>query len=395
MNQEKARLAGEIKARVNELESQLVAIRRDIHAHPELGFDTLRTASLVTEYLQALGLNPRTGVGRSGVVVDIDGAEPGKTLLLRADMDALPIHEQTGLPFASRYPGKMHACGHDIHTATMLGVATILPHYRQQLKGRVRLIFQPAEETPESGAEAMIADGAADGIDWAVTLHNKPELAAGEVALTRGASTASSDEFDVTVHGVSTHAARPHMGTDPIIATVHLISQLQTLISRERDPAHSAVLTIGHIQGGTTHNIIPDSCLFQGTIRTKSPEVRAAMETSFKRMCEGVALAQNVRVEVNFQRGVPPLMNDDRLIDSLEQILAHQFDKPIIAQPSASFGAEDFSLFTERVPGCQIHIGSATPGRDDHLHNSDYQPDERSITAGTQALTRLAIDLLS
>nr|WP_325177942.1 amidohydrolase [Pantoea sp. 1B4] len=179
MNQEKARLAGEIKARVNELESQLVAIRRDIHAHPELGFDTLRTASLVTEYLQALGLNPRTGVGRSGVVVDIDGAEPGKTLLLRADMDALPIHEQTGLPFASRYPGKMHACGHDIHTATMLGVATILPHYRQQLKGRVRLIFQPAEETPESGAEAMIADGAADGIDWAVTLHNKPELAAG------------------------------------------------------------------------------------------------------------------------------------------------------------------------------------------------------------------------
>lgn len=395
MNEDKKLLAEEINARVKELESHLVAIRRDIHAHPELGFDTVRTANLVTQQLLALGLQPKTGVGRTGVMVDIHGAEPGKVVLLRADMDALPIQEQTGLPFSSTYPGKMHACGHDIHTATLLGVAAILPHYRQQLKGTVRLIFQPAEETPDSGAEAMIADGAAEGIDWAITLHNKPELAAGEIALTRGASTASSDEFDVTVHGVSTHAARPHMGSDPIIATVHLISQLQTIISRERDPAHSAVLTIGHIQGGTTHNIIPDSCLFQGTIRTKSPQVRADMEASFKRMCEGVALAQNVRIEVNYQRGVPPLMNDDRLIDTLETILSHQFDKPIIAKPSASFGAEDFSLFTERVPGCQIHIGSATPGRDDHLHNSDYQPDERSIAAGTQALTRLAIDLLS
>jgi amidohydrolase len=395
MNEDKKLLAEEINARVKELESHLVAIRRDIHAHPELGFDTVRTANLVTQQLLALGLQPKTGVGRTGVMVDIHGAEPGKVVLLRADMDALPIQEQTGLPFSSTYPGKMHACGHDIHTATLLGVAAILPHYRQQLKGTVRLIFQPAEETPDSGAEAMIADGAAEGIDWAITLHNKPELAAGEIALTRGASTASSDEFDVTVHGVSTHAARPHMGSDPIIATVHLISQLQTIISRERDPAHSAVLTIGHIQGGATHNIIPDSCLFQGTIRTKSPQVRADMEASFKRMCEGVALAQNVQIEVNYQRGVPPLMNDDILIDTLETILSHQFDKPIIAKPSASFGAEDFSLFTERVPGCQIHIGSATPGRDDHLHNSDYQPDERSIAAGTQALTRLAIDLLS
>lgn len=395
MNEDKKLLAEEINARVKELESHLVAIRRDIHAHPELGFDTVRTANLVTQQLLALGLQPKTGVGRTGVMVDIHGAEPGKVVLLRADMDALPIQEQTGLPFSSTYPGKMHACGHDIHTATLLGVAAILPHYRQQLKGTVRLIFQPAEETPDSGAEAMIADGAAEGIDWAITLHNKPELAAGEIALTRGASTASSDEFDVTVHGVSTHAARPHMGSDPIIATVHLISQLQTIISRERDPAHSAVLTIGHIQGGATHNIIPDSCLFQGTIRTKSPQVRTDMEASFKRMCEGVALAQNVRIEVNYQRGVPPLMNDDTLIDTLEIILSHQFDKPIIAKPSASFGAEDFSLFTERVPGCQIHIGSATPGRDDHLHNSDYQPDERSIAAGTQALTRLAIDLLS
>lgn len=384
-----------IKQRVNEIESELVAIRRDIHAHPELGFDTLRTAELVKNQLLKLGLKPRCGVGKTGVMVDIHGPVAGKTVLLRADMDALPIHEQTGLSFSSLYAGKMHACGHDIHTATLLGVADILSRNRHALNGTVRLVFQPAEETPESGAEAMIADGAAEGVDMAITLHNKPELSSGEIGLTRGASTASSDEFDVTVRGVSTHAARPHMGSDPIVAAVQMIAQLQTIVSRELDPAHSAVLTIGHIQGGTTHNIIPDSCLFRGTVRTKSPQTRQHMERAFHRICQGTAMAMNVQADIHYQRGVPPLMNDDRLVSQLETILSSQFDSTIVATPSSSFGAEDFALFTERVPGCQIHIGSATPGRDDHLHNSDYQPDEKSISIGTEALARLAFDLLS
>ncbi|MBS0896097.1 M20 metallopeptidase family protein [Pantoea dispersa] len=395
MTDHKILLARDISARSESMQAHLIAIRRDIHAHPELGFDTVRTAAIVEQELLRLGLTPQTGVGRTGVMVDITGAQPGKTVLLRADMDALPIHEQTGLPFSSIWPGKMHACGHDIHTATLLGVAAILADLRSQLHGTVRLIFQPAEETPESGAQAMIAAGAADDIDVAITLHNKPELAAGEIALTRGASTASSDEFDLVIHGKSTHAARPHMGTDPIIAAASLVTQLQTIVSRELDPANSAVLTIGHIHGGTTHNIISDSCLIQGTIRAKSPQARAHMEDAFRRICAGVALSLNTRIEVNYQRGVPPLMNDDALIDALEPILSHQFGKPVVAKPSSSFGAEDFSLFTERVPGCQIHIGSGAPGRDDHLHNSDYQPDERSIHAGTQALARIAIDLLS
>ena len=395
MTDHKILLARDISARSESMQAHLIAIRRDIHTHPELGFDTVRTAAIVEQELLRLGLTPQTGVGRTGVMVDIAGAQPGKTVLLRADMDALPIHEQTGLPFSSIWPGKMHACGHDIHTATLLGVAAILADLSSQLHGTVRLIFQPAEETPESGAQAMIAAGAADGIDVAITLHNKPELAAGEIALTRGASTASSDEFDLVIHGKSTHAARPHMGTDPIIAAASLVTQLQTIVSRELDPANSAVLTIGHIHGGTTHNIISDSCLIQGTIRAKSPQARAHMEDAFRRICAGVALSLNTRIEVNYQRGVPPLMNDDALIDALEPILSHQFGKPVVAKPSSSFGAEDFSLFTERVPGCQIHIGSGAPGRDDHLHNSDYQPDERSIHAGTQALARIAIDLLS
>ena len=395
MTDQKDVLARDISAKSESLQAHLIAIRRDIHAHPELGFDTLRTARIVELELLRLGLTPKTGVGKTGVLVDIVGAHPGKTLLLRADMDALPIHEQTGLPFSSRYPGKMHACGHDLHTATLLGVAAIVPHYRAQLHGTLRLIFQPAEETLESGAAAMIADGAAEGVDLAITLHNKPELAAGEIALTRGASTASCDDFDVTIQGKSTHAARPHMGVDPIIAAANLINQLQSIVSRELDPAASAVLTVGHIQGGSTHNIIADSCLIQGTVRTKSPEIREQIAAAFKRVCAGVALSLNTRVEVNYQRGVPALMNDDALIDLLEPMLSHQFGKTLVAKPSASFGAEDFSLFTERAPGCQIHIGSGAPGRDDHLHNSDYQPDERSLDVGTQALARLAIELLS
>lgn len=384
-----------INNKMAELEPHLITIRRDIHSHPELGFDTVRTADIVRCELEKMGYQPKTGVGRTGVQLDISGGAAGPTLLLRADMDALPMQEQTGLPYASQIAGKMHACGHDLHTATLLGVAATLKDLTPQLKGNVRLIFQPAEETAESGAAAMIVDGAADGIDMAITLHNKPELQAGRIALTRGASTASSDEFDVTVKGISTHAARPHMGRDPIIAAVGLITQLQTIISREADPADSAVLTIGHIQGGTTHNIIPDSCIFQGTVRARSAQRRDQIEAAFRRICTGFAQAMEVEISLNYQRGVPPLINDEHLIDQIEGILSQHFGERIEATSKSSFGAEDFSYFTERVPGCQIEFGSAIAGRHDHLHNSDYQPDEACIKVGAIALSRIAVDLLS
>lgn len=384
-----------INSKASEIEEHLINIRRDLHAHPELGFDTVRTAEIVRHELVRMGYSPKTGVGVTGVQLDLAGQADGPTLLLRADMDALPMQEETQLPYASLYPGKMHACGHDLHTATLLGVAATLKDLVPALKGNIRLLFQPAEETAESGAAAMIADGAADGIDMAITLHNKPELVAGAISLTRGASTASSDEFDVTLYGVSTHAARPHMGRDPIIAAAGLLTQLQTIISRECDPADSAVLTVGHIEGGTTHNIIPDSCMFRGTVRARSVERRDSIEKAFRRVCAGFAQAMDVNVELNYQRGVPPLVNDDALVTQIEGILYDHFETPIKATPKFSFGSEDFSYFTERVPGCQIEFGSAVPGRDDHLHNSDYQPDESCIKVGVIALSRIAVDLLS
>lgn len=380
---------------VRPLEARLIEIRRDIHAHPEIGFDTVRTAALVVDELRALGLDPQTGIGRSGVVATIHGARPGPCVILRADMDALPIAEQTGLPFASSIPGKMHACGHDIHTASLLGAANALSKISSQLTGSVRLVFQPAEETQESGAAAMIADGAADGADLAVAFHNRPELAAGKILLNRGASTASSDEFKVVVHGKSGHAARPHAAIDPIVAAAHMITQLQTVISREMNPATSAVLTIGHIEGGATQNIIPDSCMFEGTVRCRSPESRDVAEAAFRRICQGAAMALNVSVEIDYVRGAPPLMNDDRLVDRATEALGLQFGAAPLVEQGSSFGAEDFSYFSERLPSVQIFVGSGQPGRDDRVHNSDYQPDESCIAQSAIALTRMAVELLT
>lgn len=385
----------EIAELVREVEPRIIEIRRDIHAHPETGFDTIRTAALVAEELRGLGLDPQTGVGRTGVVATIAGGRPGPCVILRADMDALPIEEQTGLAFASTVPGKMHACGHDLHTASLLGAANALVKLAPRLNGSIRLVFQPAEETQESGAAAMVADGAADGADYAIAFHNRPEAPAGKVFLNRGASTASSDEFQVIVRGKSGHAARPHAAIDPIVSAAHIITQLQTVISREMDPALSAVLTIGHIQGGATQNIIPDSCMFEGTVRCRSPQSRDLVEASFRRICLGAAAAMNAEVEIDYVRGVPPLMNDDGLIDRAAAAFGLQFGETIHVEPGKSFGAEDFSYFSERVPGIQIFVGSGQAGRDDRVHNSDYQPDEACIAQSAIALTRMAVELMS
>lgn len=388
-------LARDIEQRVQVIEPALIALRRDIHAHPEIGFETVRTAALVASELERIGLKPQRGVGRTGVVAEITGGQPGPCLLIRADMDALPMDELTGLPFASTVPGKMHACGHDIHTATLIGVGTVLQAMAPKLRGSVRLVFQPAEETVESGAAAMVADGAADGAAIALAFHNRPEMPVGRFGYVRGASTASSDEFDVIVRGRSGHAARPHAAVDPIVAAAAIVTQLQTAVSRVMDPSQSAVLTIGHIQGGTTHNIIPDSCLFQGTVRCRSAESRDTMEATFRRICEGVGAAMGVTCEISYLRGAPALVNDDGVVDAALRSVSAQFGADRIEQLEGRFGAEDFSYFSERIPSCQLLIGSSQPGRNDRVHNSDYQPDEGCIALGVAALTRTALDILS
>ncbi|GAA5541497.1 MULTISPECIES: M20 metallopeptidase family protein [Brucella/Ochrobactrum group] len=375
-------------------EPNLIEIRRDIHAHPETGFDVERTAGVVARELERLGIEHQMGVGRTGVVGLIKGGRPGPTLVIRADMDALPIEEQTGLPFASTHQGKMHACGHDLHTATLIGIGSVLKEIAPRLSGNVKLMFQPAEETLESGARAMIADGILDGVDYALGFHNQPEEPTGTFTFVEGVANGSSDEFDITVHAASGHAARPHQAVDPIVATAQLINQLQTVVSREVDPMHTAVLTIGSIHGGNTHNIIPDAVTLMGTVRCQDAATRNVVEAAVRRICAGLEASMRVRCEINYVRGVPSMVSDPYLIETTGAAIREHYGD-VYFKRGGSLGSEDFALVAEKVPSFQLGIGASQEGRNDKLHNSDYQPDERSIKNGVVALSLAAIRILS
>jgi amidohydrolase len=382
-----------IREAAEALAPRLVEIRRDLHAHPELAFEETRTASIVAAELARFGIEHRTGVGRTGVLGMIEGGRPGPTLAIRADMDALPIQEETGLPFASTAQGKMHACGHDIHTATLLGVAAVLKEIAPQIAGRVVLVFQPAEETLE-GADAMIQDGAAEGIDLALGFHNYPEMPVGSFGFVRGACLAASDRFDLIVRGKSGHAAHPYAAIDPIVAASHFVTQAQTVVSREVRPLHPAVVTIGQFLGGTTYNIIPERVHLKGTVRTLHAAARDTAEAALRRLASGLETSMRVACEFDYQRKVPPLVNDDRVLEPTVAAVRAQFGDTTISEGEPSMGSEDFSAFAARVPGFQLRIGSGAPGRDDRLHNAFYQPDERCIALGVQALSRAALEAL-
>lgn len=383
-----------IRTLTERIAPHLIEIRRDIHAHPELGFEEVRTAGVVARELARMGIPHQTGIGKTGVVGVIEGGRPGPVLAIRADMDALPIQEASGLPFASEIPGLMHACGHDIHTTTLLGVAEVLKDLAPQLAGTVKLVFQPAEEGL-GGMRAMIQDGVMLGpkVDMALGFHNHPDMAVGTFGYVHGACLAASDRFEITVHGKSGHAAHPDTTVDPIVAASMLVLQLQTVVSREVKPLHPVVVTVGAIQGGTTHNIIPDSCLIKGTVRTLHPEARDAAEAAIKRLAGGMLEGMRVRCEVMYRRGVPPLLNDDRVLEPTVAAVRRQLGD-VVEAGEPSLGGEDFALMAELVPSFQLRVGSSQPGRNDRLHNSAYQPDEGCIAAGVQALSRAALDLL-
>jgi amidohydrolase len=384
-----------IRERARLIEPQLIAIRRDIHANPELGFQEVRTAGIVARELDKIGIPHRTGVGRTGVVGLIEGGRPGPVLAIRADMDALPIREQTGLPFASTVDGVMHACGHDVHTSTLLGVAAVLKELAPQLSGTVKLVFQPAEESLD-GMAAMIVDGLMEGpkIDLALGFHNHPDVQVGMFGFVRGACLAASDRFDVVVRGKSGHAAHPYTAVDPIVAASMLITQLQTVVSREVKPLHPAVVTVGSIHGGSARNIIPDACSFHGTVRTLHEDARDTAERAIRRLCAGMLEGLRVQCDVTYVRGVPPLVNEDSLLERTVAAVRRQLGD-VVEEGEPSLGGEDFALMAELVPSFQLRIGSSQPGRSDKLHNSAYQPDEACIGLGVQALSRAALDILS
>ena len=384
-----------IRDATQRIEPALIEIRRDIHANPELGFEEIRTAGVVARELSRLGIAHQTGIGKTGVVGLIEGGRPGPVLAIRADMDALPIEERTGLPFASTKPGLMHACGHDIHTTTLIGVAAVLKELAPQLAGTIKLVFQPAEEGI-GGMQAMIADGVMDGpkVDLALGFHNHPEIPVGNFGFVHGACLAAADRFDIVVRGKSGHAAYPHHAIDPIVAAAMLVAQLQTVVSREVRPTHPAVVTVGAINGGTTYNIIPDACLIKGTVRTLHPQARDAAEAAIKRLAAGMLEGMRVACDVDYRRGVPPLRNTDSVLEPTVAAVRQQLGD-VIDEFEPSLGGEDFALMADLVPAFQLRVGSSQPGRSDRLHNSAYQPDERCIGFGVQALSRAALELLA
>ena len=377
------------------IEPELIAVRRDLHAHPELAFEEVRTAGVVARELARLGIPHQTGVGRTGVVGLIEGGRPGPVLAIRADLDALPIEERTGLTFASTKPGLMHACGHDIHTTTLLGIGAVLKELAPRLAGSVKLVFQPAEETL-GGARAMIADGVleAPNVDMAIGFHNMPNLPVGRFTYVRGAAMAAADAFDLTIHGKSGHAAYPETTVDPIVAAGAFICQAQTVVSREVSALHPVVVTIGAIHGGTVRNIIPDEVLLRGSVRTLHASARAAAESGIRRLCVGLEAGMRVRCVLDYVQGVPPLTSDPGMLERTVASVRAQLGD-VIAEEAPSMGSEDFALFAERVKSFHVRVGSSQPGREDRLHNSAYQPDEACIAAGVQALARAAVDLLS
>jgi amidohydrolase len=370
----------------------MVEVRRDLHSHPELAFEEVRTAKIVAERLKALGLEVRTGVGKTGVIATVQGAKAGKTVLLRADMDALPIHEENETPYRSQSAGKMHACGHDCHTSILLGVSQALVAERGELQGAVRLCFQPAEEQG-GGALAMIADGAIEPKpDAAFGLHVWQDLDLGKVGVTPGPFMAAVDEFTVTVTGKGAHAAMPNYGIDPVVCLANMVGTLQTIASRSTDPFKEAVVSVTQLKAGSAFNIIPETAWMNGTVRVFDPEVWKALPDQFERIVRGVAAAHGCHVDIVYERFNHPTVNDLKMAALAHAVAAEVVGEENVVDDIRTMGGEDFSAFLEAVPGCFIAIGSRNEAKGLTFghHHPRFDVDEQSLAIGAEILHRCA-----
>ncbi|MBI5366648.1 MAG: amidohydrolase [Planctomycetes bacterium] len=371
------------------LRDELVALRRDLHAHPELGFREERTAAEVARRLRALGLEVKTGVAQTGVVALLHGAHPGPTVLLRADMDALPLTEENAVPYASTVPGVMHACGHDAHTAILATAAKALLARRERLHGAVKLVFQPAEESP-GGALPRIQAGVLDHppVAAAFGLHMWNDFPLGRVAVRSGPLLASTDKFEIVVHGKGGHGAAPHQAVDPVVAAAHVVLALQTLSSRLVDPLTPVVLSICSVHGGSAFNIIPDTVSLLGTIRTFDRDLARRFPEMIDRIAAGACAALGARHELNYTAFYPPTINDREMAAVVRRAAEAVVGPAGIADDLQTLGGEDMSFFLERVPGCYFFVGSANPDkgfRHPH-HSSRFDIDEDALPIGLAIL---------
>ncbi len=372
-------------------------LRRDFHRFPELGFQEVRTAGIVASELRKLEVEVSTGIGKTGVVASIDGALPGPVAMLRFDMDALPIQEATGAIYASENPGTMHACGHDGHTAIGLTVARLLLSRRHEMRGSVKLVFQPAEEGL-GGAEAMLKDGVLENPhpDFCIGLHLWNERPLGWISATPGPVMAASEFFQIRITGKGGHGASPQFAIDPVVAAGQIISAVQSVVSRNVAPLQSAVISITSIKAGEAHNVIPQTAEMKGTIRSFEPEVREKILERFKQVVHGVGEALGCQVEIELKSITPAVVNDPKITQEVGEIIQELFPDSALDANSRTMGSEDMAFFQKIIPGCYIFMGSNNQelGLDAPHHHPRFDFDERAMAHSAALLTAAVLKLL-
>jgi hippurate hydrolase len=382
---------------ISEQAAEFVELRRRIHAHPELGFEELETSRLVAEKLKTLGYEVTEGLGGTGVVGRLKVGDGTRAIGIRADMDALPIIEDTGLPYASQVHGKMHACGHDGHTAILLAAAQYFAQTRR-FNGTLNLIFQPAEEGL-GGAARMMKEGLFEQFpcDAVYALHNAPGVPVGQFIVQSGAMAASADIVTITLTGKGIHAAMPHLGRDPVVAAASIVTALQTIVARNVPPADAAVLTVGAIQAGTTHNVVPSTATILMTVRTLNKAVQQLIEARLREIVEGQASSFGVTAQIDYQPVTRVLMNTEK-----ETALAHQAAAAVVGAenilplPPGMMGGEDFSWMLEKVPGCYVALGNGAEGHGScMIHNPGYDFNDQALPIGVSYWATLVEQYLS
>jgi len=388
-----------IEPEVLKLKDEVVQLRRTFHMYPEIEFDLQRTSQIVADYLESLGLEVKRNVAKTGVVGLLRGGRPGKTIMLRADMDALPLQELNEVPYRSRIDGAMHACGHDGHTAMLLVAAKVLASKRNELCGNVKFVFQPSEERfPPGGALPMIEEGVLENpkVDMAFGIHLWNALPVGTVGVRAGALLAAADEFRIVLKGKGGHGAYPHVCKDPVVVASEVVLAMQTLVSRGVDPLESAVVTVGKIHAGTAFNIIPETATLEGTVRTLNEQVRDTIKQRMKQMVRGICDAHGIEFELDYKDGTAVLINDPELTKLVREVAESVVGKDKVIEVPPSMGGEDMSFFLQRVPGVFYLVGSANPekGLDKPHHSPYYDIDEDALIVGVQMHVSLVSNLL-
>ncbi|MBK8028616.1 MAG: amidohydrolase [Anaerolineae bacterium] len=384
-------MAIDFKAQAEALRDELIARRRDFHAHPELAFEEFRTAGIVAQELQKLGLEVRTGVGKTGVIGLLEGGREGQTILVRADMDALPILEENQTDFTSSVPNKMHACGHDGHTAIALGVAKLLSQHRDEIAGTIKFVFQPGEEVGR-GAQAMVDDGALEDPrpDVTVGLHLWNSMPVGKVGVADGSTMAGASIFDIKVTGKGTHGALPHVGIDPVVCAAQIVTALQTIVSRSSDPLDTLVVSVTQIRAGDAYNVIPQFAELHGTVRYFRNETRDLARERMREIAVNVGFAMRCEVEVNFVDLTIPVINNAEVGAKLRPLFAEMLGADNLDTTARTMGAEDVSLFMNDIPGFYFFVGAQDMTADAYYghHHPKFSIDENSLPLAVALLSQ-------